>query len=134
MKKKILLIDDNNDSLDLLELFLYKDYEIIAVTNGFDGLKRAEKEFPHLIATDITMPVMDGIKLFNRVKKSELIKDTPVVAVTSFAENITEKSLLSMGFRAVIPKPLEREEVVRVIASVIAKTPTVRMKSVKKKG
>ncbi|MDR3011679.1 MAG: response regulator [Chitinispirillales bacterium] len=116
MKKKILLIDDNHDTLDLLELFLYNDYEIITAVNGFEGLTKAEKELPDLISTDITMPVMDGIRFFNRARKSELIRETPIIAVTSFAKNINIKSLLNLGFCGVIPKPLEREAVITTVA------------------
>jgi CheY-like chemotaxis protein len=117
MSRKILLVDDDQNTLDLLELFLYKDYDIITALNGFEGLTRAERELPDLITTDITMPVMDGIRFFNRIGRSELIKRVPIIAVTAFAENVTGKSLLNMGFSGVIPKPLEREIVVATIAA-----------------
>ena len=116
MTKKILLIDDDHGTLDLLELFLYKDYEIITALNGFEGLTKAEKELPDLIATDITMPVMDGIRFYNRAHKSDLVKRVPIVAITSFAENIAVKSLLNMGFCGVIPKPVEQQIVKKTIA------------------
>lgn len=117
MSRKILLVDDDQNTLDLLELFLYKEYDIITALNGFEGLTRAEKELPDLITTDITMPVMDGIRFFNRVARSELVRRVPIIAVTSFAENVTGKSLLNMGFSGVIPKPLEREIVTGTIAA-----------------
>lgn len=123
MPKKILLIDDDHGALDLLELFLYKDYELIMALNGFDGLTRAEKELPDLITTDITMPVMDGIRFFNRAAKSQVVKNVPIVAVTSFAESITGKSLLNMGFRGVIPKPIERELVLNTVADALSGKP-----------
>jgi len=119
MPKKILLIDDDHGTLDLLELFLYNDYEVITALNGFDGLTRAEKELPDLITTDITMPVMDGIRFFNRAAKSAVLKNVPIVAITSFAENVTGKSLLNMGFRGVVPKPIEREPVIKAIAEAL---------------
>ncbi|MCL2183789.1 MAG: response regulator [Chitinispirillia bacterium] len=119
MAKKILLIDDDHGALDLLELFLYKEYEIITALNGFEGLTRAEKEVPDLITTDITMPTMDGIQFFNRAAKSALVKHVPIVAITSFAENATGKSLLNMGFRGVIPKPIERDIVRKTVADAL---------------
>jgi CheY-like chemotaxis protein len=123
MPKKILLIDDDHGTLDLLELFLYRDYEVITALNGFEGLSRAEKELPDLITTDITMPVMDGIRFFNRTAKSELVKRVPIIAITSFAENVTAKSLLNMGFCGVIPKPLEKDLVLKAIADALKKEP-----------
>jgi len=119
MQKKILLVDDDQNTLDLLELFLYREYEVVTALNGFEGLTKAEKELPDLITTDITMPVMDGIRFFNRVAKSELVRRVPIIAVTSFAENVTGKSLLNMGFSGVIPKPLEQEIVLATIAAAL---------------
>ena len=116
---KVLLIDDNHDTLDLLEVFLYQDFEIITAMNGFDGLKKAEIEIPDIIITDIMMPIMDGIRFFNSLRKQENTKAIPVIAITSFAKKITKKSLLSMGFDEVVGKPLERSEVVETVQRVM---------------
>ena len=71
---KVLLVDDNHDTLDLLELFLFKDFEVLTAMNGFEGLKRAEEEIPDLIITDIMMPVMDGIRFLTTLaKRNEFI-------------------------------------------------------------
>ncbi|MDR2728279.1 MAG: response regulator [Chitinispirillales bacterium] len=120
MKKTILLVDDNQDTLDILEIFLYKDYEIITALNGFEGLKKAENEAPDLIMTDITMPVMDGIRFFNQINKNESAKQTPVIAVTSFDHDITTNSLLSMGFCAVVSKPFEKQTIIAAVSSALS--------------
>jgi len=120
MQKKILLIDDDHGALDLLELFLYKEYEVITALNGFEGLTRAEKELPDLITTDITMPVMDGIRFKNRAAKSDALRHVPIIAVTSFAGNATDKSLLNLGFCGVVAKPIEKEPVLKAVAEALA--------------
>jgi len=117
--RKILIVDDDHATLDLLELFLYSDYEIATALNGFDGMTKAEKETPDIIITDITMPVMDGIRFFNLASKNEAVRRVPVIAVTSFAEGVTAKSLINMGFSGVIPKPLERGLVLTVVADTL---------------
>ena len=115
MSKTILLVDDNQDTLDTLEIFLYKDYEIITAVNGFEGLKKAENEAPDLIMTDITMPVMDGINFFNQINKNEQTLHIPIIAVTSFDRDITKNSLLNMGFRAVVSKPFEKQAIIAAV-------------------
>lgn len=117
---KILLIDDNHDTLDLLEVLLYKDFEIITALNGFDGLKRAEEEIPDLIITDIMMPVMDGIRFFNSLKKMEKTCKIPVIAITSFVKKITRKSLINIGFNGVISKPIDRETILDTVIKVLS--------------
>jgi len=116
---KVLLVDDNHDTLDLLEMFLYKDFEVLTAMNGFEGLKKAEEELPDLIITDIMMPVMDGIRFFNNLKKQEKTNQTPVIAITSFAKKITRKSLLNMGFTGVVSKPLVKETVLDTVRKAI---------------
>lgn len=118
-KRKILLIDDNDNTLDLLEIFLYKHYTIIIAQNGFDGLEQAEAHSPDCIITDIIMPVMDGIKFFNNLRKNEKIAQVPVIAVTSFVKKMNIKSLLNIGFSDVLSKPLTSENVLEVVKRVI---------------
>ena len=120
-KKKILLVDDNHDILDLLEVFLYDDFEITSVLNGFEGLKIAEESLPDLIITDIMMPVMDGIKFLNNLRKKPKVAGVPVIAVTSFAKKLNVKSLLNMGFNGVVSKPFSREEILAVITGIFDK-------------
>jgi len=118
-RKKILCIDDSDDTLDLLEIFLYKQYEIITAQNGFDGLNKAEEYSPDCIITDIIMPVMDGIKFYNSLKKNEIIANIPVIAITSFVKKMSTKSLLSIGFRDVITKPLRHQIVLEKVDAVL---------------
>jgi len=117
---KILLIDDNHDTLDLMEMYLYKEFEVITAMNGFEGLKRAEDESPDLIITDIMMPIMDGIRFFNSLKKVEKTNHIPVIAITSFVKKITKKSLINMGFNGVVSKPLDRQTVLDTVHKVIS--------------
>lgn len=104
---KILIIDDSDDTLDLMEVFLYNYYDVITAHNGFDALNRAQEEAPDCIITDIMMPVMDGIKFFNNLKKNDKISHIPVIAMTSFIKKMSTKSLLNIGFSDVISKPLK---------------------------
>jgi CheY-like chemotaxis protein len=121
-KKKVLLIDDDHGILDLLEVFLFGNYEIITALNGFEGLQKAGEFQPDFIITDIMMPVMDGIKFLNSLRKRPETAKIPVIAVTSFTKKHNEKSLLSMGYKGVVLKPLKREAVLEVIDYVRNKT------------
>lgn len=118
-KNKILIIDDSDDTLDLLELFLYTEYNIISAQNGFDGLNKAQEDKPDCIITDIMMPVMDGIKFFNNLKKDEEIAHIPVIAITSFIKKMSTKSLLNIGFSDVITKPFKRNTILDTVKKVI---------------
>jgi len=119
-KKKVLLVDDNHDILDLLEVFLYSQYECVTAINGFEGLKIAREISPDLIISDIMMPVMDGIKFFNSLREDPKTALIPVIAVTSFIKKANVKSLLSMGFAGVVSKPFERDTILGVIEKALS--------------
>ncbi len=114
-KKKVLLVDDNHDILDLLEVFLFGKYDCIAAINGFEGLKAARDIGPDVIITDIMMPVLDGIKFLNSLREDPKTAPIPVIAVTSFIKKGNIKSLLSMGFSGVVTKPFERDAIIAMI-------------------
>jgi CheY-like chemotaxis protein len=120
-RKRIILIDDDHGILDLLEVYLYEDYEITTALNGFEGLKKADELLPDFIITDIMMPVMDGIKFLSTLRKRPQTAHIPLIAVTSFKTMMNAKSLLNLGFNGVIFKPLKREAVLETIDHVFGK-------------
>jgi CheY-like chemotaxis protein len=122
-RPSVLLIDDSIDTLDLIEVYLYRDFEITTAENGFAALKLARDHPPDLIITDIMMPVMDGIKLFNDLRRQESTAKIPVVAMTSFIKKITRKSLVNMGFNGVVTKPIERDRLIAIIARLLGLPP-----------
>jgi CheY-like chemotaxis protein len=121
-RPKILLVDDDHDTLDLLEIMLYHDYDVVTAMNGFEGLKKVEEEAPDLIVTDIMMPVMNGIRFFNSLRKSPLGQKVPVVAVTSFSREYPAKSLANMGFSGIIGKPPEKAAVIELLNRLLQTT------------
>jgi CheY-like chemotaxis protein len=119
--KKALLVDDDHDMLDLLEVYLCGDYEIHTALNGFEGLKLSDEILPDFIITDIMMPVMDGIKFLNNLRKQPKTTTIPVIAITSFAKKLNIKSLLNMGFNGVVSKPVDRDAILDAIHKSLAK-------------
>jgi CheY-like chemotaxis protein len=120
-KKKILIVDDSHDILDLLEVFLFGHYDCVTALNGFEGLKTARDLVPDLIITDIMMPVMDGIKFFNSLRQDPKMAAIPVIAITSFVKKTNVKSLVSMGFSAVLTKPFSKDAIAGAVEKTLKK-------------
>lgn len=118
-RKKIVIVDDEPEILDLFEIYLYKDFEVFTASNGFDGLKVAKEVKPDCIITDIMMPALDGIKFLNRFKKIEGMEQVPVIAVTAFSATLQEKSLRNIGFSMVIAKPVSRKVLIDSINEIL---------------
>jgi CheY-like chemotaxis protein len=114
-RRKVLLVDDNHDILDLLEVFLFGKFDCVTAINGFEGLKAAREIVPDVIVTDIMMPVLDGIKFLGSLREDAKTASIPVIAITSFIKKGNIKSLLSLGFSGVVTKPFEREAIIDMI-------------------
>jgi len=68
MAEKILIIDDDLETLRLIGLMLQRQgYKIIAANNGEQGIQLAKKERPDLIVLDVMMPDMDGFAVTNSI-------------------------------------------------------------------
>ena len=119
-RPRILVVDDDNDTLDLLEIVLYKKYEITAVSSGFEALAAVKDKPPSLVMTDIMMPGMDGIKLLSSLRGNPATAKTPVVAVTAFTEEHPVKSLLNLGFAGVVAKPPEPAALEALVSRLLA--------------
>jgi PAS domain S-box-containing protein len=83
VRPKILVVDDNAEARLLRKVMLEElNADILEAENGEDALKKTASERPHLIITDVKMPVMDGLELLERLKRDPGTMDIPVIVVT----------------------------------------------------
>lgn len=119
---KIALIDDHQDTRDLLALFLSFDPEL-AVTSfananaALDGIK-AGMTFD-LIISDISMPGMDGIE-FGRVVREELhLLDIPLIAVSAHAADQYVRAARLVGFDEYLIKPVDLTDLLNCVRNLL---------------
>lgn len=111
-KKKLLIIEDNEDHLGMLKAYLeLEGYEVRTVTNGREGLEAVWREIPDLIVADWQMPEMDGIEMVRCLRLNPKTASLPVIIVTGAKTSPTNiVDGLMTGVDAYIPKPFELEE------------------------
>src|SRR5215475_10204412 len=98
MKKKILLVEDNNDSLEILGLRLTNfGYEAIKAHNSKEAIACVEAESPDLILMDLDLPDLDGVKTTAILKQNPKISHIPVVAVTAWMSELWREKALKVG-------------------------------------
>lgn len=116
---KILVIDDEPNIISILTSRLEaNNYDVVAASNGEEGLEKVESESPDLIIVDILMPKMDGLTFVKQVKKSG--KEIPIIILTA---KPGMKDLFSMeGVKDYVVKPFTAEELLEKIEKHIAKT------------
>jgi two-component system cell cycle response regulator DivK len=106
MSKRILVIEDQEDNRTILrDLLTSVGYELIEATNGEEGVKLAEQEKPDLILMDIQLPVIDGYEATRRIRVISELKQTPIIAVTSYALSGDEAKAREAGCDGYVTKP-----------------------------
>lgn len=80
--KKILIIDDTSEYIDMLEEVLL-EYEVHGATDGKSGIELAKKILPDTILLDINMPDINGYEVCRRLKKDRVLKAIPVIFLTA---------------------------------------------------
>ncbi|MFP2961687.1 response regulator [Myxococcus sp. 1LA] len=68
---KVLLVEDDGDSRELLAELLESEFDVRTATDGVDGLKVFEAEHPDVVVTDESLPGMNGTELAQKVKERE---------------------------------------------------------------
>jgi len=107
MSKRILLIDDERDILDILEYNLKKaGYDVYTAENGHLGLMKAIELQPALIVLDYMMPVMDGLTTCMRVREEPSLKDTKVALLSARSESELVRNAFKFGANDYIAKPI----------------------------
>ncbi len=113
---RILLVDDNPDSLRSLEVVLTDlGHEPQAVTRAEKALDAVAQRFYPLIITDIRMPGMDGLELLGRLKALPASKDSDVVIITGHGDMETAIDALRKGAYDYLNKPINARELAAVV-------------------
>jgi len=109
--KKILVVDDYKENLDILVESLIDKYQIFVAKNGLDAIEVAKKVNPDLILMDIMMPIMNGYDALKHLKADSSTQDIPVILVSTLSEVRDKKKGFDLGAVDYITKPFEMMEV-----------------------
>ncbi len=111
MSEKILIIDDDLDTLRLVGLMLQRQgYQISAATNGQQGLDKAFEEDPDLILLDIMMPDMDGYEVTRRLRRNPSTMATPILMFTAKTQLDDKVIGFEVGANDYLTKPTHPSE------------------------
>ena len=91
------------------------EYEITEAENGEEALTAIAKQRPHLILTDVQLPIMDGYTATSRIKADPALRSIPIIAVTSYALNGEEKKARAAGCDDYVPKPFSPRQLLAKI-------------------
>ena len=120
--KTILVVDDDADICEAVRSALEEAGGTVILAHSVDGAFETYRQAPpHAVIADIRLGKSDGYALIKAIREtdSEYRGFTPVIAMTSFASPDDEARALAAGFNAFIPKPLDSQSVVAVVANLL---------------
>ena len=110
MSRTILLIEDNEQNRYLLQFLLERHgYRVVSAPDGRRGIEAAQALVPTLVLLDIQLPTMDGYDVARALRLIPALRDTPIVAVTSYAMPGDRERALAAGCTGYIEKPINPE-------------------------
>ena len=115
---KILVIDDQIDSLDFLAAGLEEYGAVVTTaTSADEALKALNKLQLDVLISDIGMPEVDGYELIDQVRSLEGDnQQIPAIALTAYAREEDRNHAIAAGFQNHVPKPVDLNELVKVVA------------------
>lgn len=121
MAKKVLIVDDSRTSRRVLaDVLTRMGLEVIGeAANGEDGFLKYKELRPDIVTMDITMPVMNGLESLLLIKHED--ENAKVVMITAAGQKNNLMQAVKAGAEEFLTKPLEEEEIKRVMSEVIEK-------------
>ncbi len=123
MPEKILIIDDDLDTLRLVGLMLQKQgYQIVAASGGAQGLELAFSELPDLILLDVMMPMMDGYEVARQLRANEKTVSTPILMFTAKSQLDDKVTGFEAGADDYLTKPTHPTELQAHVKALLARS------------
>ncbi len=119
-KRKILLVEDEEEMLELFSLRLERNgYDIIKAKDGQEALEKACKENPDLILLDIMIPKINGLEVCHMLKVNDKYKHIPVIILSALMQERDKEKAREYGAVAYFVKPFNLSFLLRKIASLL---------------
>jgi two-component system alkaline phosphatase synthesis response regulator PhoP len=123
MAKKVLLVDDEEDILDLLRYNLEREGIQVAVAkDGKEALDVAKRERPDLVVLDIMMPGMDGVEVCGQLRKLPGLAQTLIVFLTARTEDYSHIAGYDAGADDYINKPVRPKVFVAKVQALLKRS------------
>jgi DNA-binding NtrC family response regulator len=119
MPERILVVDDELDMLMLLRMIIEdnSDYAVETTNNPSEGLKMLTEKDYDLVISDLKMPGMDGMELFDELK--EIKPGVPVIIITAYGSLETADEAMKKGVADFVTKPFRKDSILFTIKRVL---------------
>ena len=132
MKRRILIVDDERNIVDILKFNLQKEgFDTLEAYDGLAGVEMFEKEKPDLILLDLMLPEIDGFTVCRRIRQTSQV---PILMLTAREEEVDKVLGLELGADDYITKPFSPRELMARVKANLRRTTDEAEKAEKKTG
>ena len=119
--RRVLLVDDNRDSVESLALLLaLSGYETETAHDGLEAVRLAASWRPDVVLLDIGLPKMNGYEVCRAIRAEPWGRDVPVIALTGWGQDEARQRTAEAGFTAHLVKPVDFPKLTQILAEVRA--------------
>jgi CheY-like chemotaxis protein len=112
---RVLVVDDERQIVELLAALLEDEgFEVARAYDGEEGWRRAVRDRPDLVISDVSMPRLDGMQLLARIRTTRALRDTPVILMSA-----AERELPKDEAR-LVPKPFDIDVMLSLVQRSVA--------------
>lgn len=121
--KKVLIVEDTEDAMDIMVRSLEKDYLVVKAYDGKEAWEKVISEKPDLVLMDISLPILDGLTVVRMIRHNKDMKAVPVLAVSASAMPHNVKDALDAGCNDFIAKPVRPGLLRKIVGNYIGPPP-----------
>lgn len=111
MRKKLLIVEDNTELLELLRLcFKQAGLSVSTAATGLEALKKARSVSPDVILLDLVLPELDGFAVCEALRRGEETSSIPIIMLTGLTSDLTRYAGMESGADEYVTKPASPEQ------------------------
>ena len=128
-KRKVLLVDDDADLVDLMTKVLEEDgrFEVRVAGNGFDAGMMVKEYRPDIIILDVMLPDINGKEVCHRVRADSSLEDVRILCISGLIEEDKVHELRLSGADDFMPKPFELDALIERMCTLLEIEPASAM-------
>lgn len=115
-QRTIMLVEDFEDNRFMMRRLLEMNgYRVVEAINGREAIEIAQRERPHLILMDLSLPLLDGLAATRRIRQHEELRRVPIVAISAHDTSDFHADALAAGCNEYVTKPIDFDQLEQLL-------------------
>jgi CheY-like chemotaxis protein len=119
-QRVVMVVEDFEDNRFMMRRLLeMSGYRVVEAVNGEQAVEVAQRERPHLILMDLSLPLLDGLAATRRIRQYEELRRVPIIAVSAHDTSDFHADALAAGCNDYVTKPIDFEQLETLLSRLL---------------